>query len=70
VVEDDEFARVARDARVGEISRNLIDLALGRQTDDNASAVVFRLRKLIPVPADRGAGQHAGWLHHLRKLAR
>jgi protein phosphatase len=50
VVEDDEFARVASEATsVHEISQKLIDLALHHQTDDNASVVVFHLRKLATV---------------------
>ena len=49
VIEDDEFARIASEpSSVDLISRNLIDLALHHETDDNASVVVFHLRKLAP----------------------
>jgi len=53
VVEDEEFARVASEpASMDSISRNLIDLALLHQTDDNASVVVFHLHKLEPISAE------------------
>ena len=46
-VEDDEFADLAtRSLDAEEISRRLIDLALQRQTDDNASVVVARVEQI------------------------
>jgi serine/threonine protein phosphatase PrpC len=52
-VEDDEFAGLAtRAPDADELSRRLIDLALQRQTDDNASVVVGRVERLgAPAPA-------------------
>jgi protein phosphatase len=56
VIEDEEFAQVASGSpSMEEASRNLIDLALHHNTDDNASVVIFHLRKLIPVAAERNA---------------
>ena len=69
VVEDDDFARVARErVPVEVISRNLIDLALQHETDDNASVVVFHLRKLVAAPEDDGSHPDHGWFTNLRKL--
>jgi serine/threonine protein phosphatase PrpC len=71
VIEDDEFARVARSSEsMGEVSQNLIDLALQNHTDDNASVVVFHLRKLHPLAVDPESSEEksTGWLQKLRKL--
>jgi protein phosphatase len=71
VIEDDDFARVAREhVPVETISRNLIDLALKNETDDNASVVVLRLNKLVSVPVEAGTHQESqNWFQRLRKLA-
>jgi PPM family protein phosphatase len=69
VIEDDELARVVhKRAPVDLISRNLIDLALQHQTDDNASTVVFHLRRLMAAPEDHSSHQEENWLKKLRKL--
>lgn len=71
VIEDDEFARVARSSdSMGEVSQNLIDLALQNNTDDNASVVVFHLRKLHPLAVDQESSEEksTGWFQKLRKL--
>jgi protein phosphatase len=70
VIEDNDFARVAAErTHVDMISQNLIDLALQNETDDNASVVVFHLKKLM---ADFTAGhesqQENNWFNNLRKL--
>ena len=71
VVEDEEFGKVASEPHsVDVISRNLIDLALHHETDDNASVVVFHLRKLIPATTESKPHQEGGmnWFQNLRKL--
>jgi protein phosphatase len=71
VIEDEELAQVAsRASSVNEISRNLIDLALHHHTDDNASVVVFHLRKLIPVSMeqDSRSPKTTSWFQNLWKL--
>lgn len=71
VIEDEEFAQVASETpSVEEISRNLINLALHHHTDDNASVVVFHLRKLIPVSMDQDSRnpKPTGWFQNLWKL--
>lgn len=70
VIEDEEFAKVTNEASsVDEISRNLINIALENDTDDNASVVVFHLRKLNPV-AVQGSDKNksAGLFQKLRNL--
>ena len=53
VLQDDDFAKVvAEKAPVDMISQNLIDLALHHGTDDNASVVVFHLKKLVASSAE------------------
>ena len=71
VIEDEEFARVANEApSADEVSRNLIDLALDHQTDDNASVVVFHIRRLTPVSSEQPSdnGEALGWFQKLRKM--
>jgi protein phosphatase len=71
VIEDEEFARVANNfSSVDKISQNLIDLALDHETDDNASVVVFHLRKLVPVSTGSGSykANSSGWFKNLRKF--
>ncbi len=55
-VEDDEFAGLAtRAADADELSQQLVDLALQRQTDDNASVVVARVERIgaqAPAPQE------------------
>jgi protein phosphatase len=70
VIEDNDFARVAAEKiPVDVISQNLIDLALQHETDDNASVVVFHLKKLVAVSAEHESQQKNGWFQKLRKLA-
>ena len=69
VIEDDEFGRIAREnVPVEIISRNLIDLALEHETDDNASVVVLHLKKLLVNHEDDGAHPNQNWFTNLRKL--
>lgn len=71
VIEDEEFAQVAgRSSSMDRVSQDLIDLALDHQTDDNASVVVFHLRKLIPVSSEQefDSQKPDGWFQKLRKL--
>jgi serine/threonine protein phosphatase PrpC len=69
VIEDDDFARVAGEqASVDLISRNLINLAMQHNTDDNASVVVFHLRKLVAASEEHISHEPNSWLKKLRKL--
>jgi serine/threonine protein phosphatase PrpC len=69
VIEDDDFARVAAEQiPVGLISQNIIDLALRHETDDNASVVVFHLKKLAAASAEHESQQDNNWFQKLRKL--
>jgi protein phosphatase len=71
VIEDEEFAHVAsRSPSVNEVSRNLIDLALRYDTDDNASVVMFHLHKLIPVSTEQDSRNRksANWFQNLWKF--
>ena len=71
VIEDEEFAHVAsRSPSVNEVSRNLIDLALRHDTDDNASVVMFHLHKLIPVATEQNSRnqKNTNWFQNLWKF--
>jgi protein phosphatase len=71
VIEDEEFAHVAsRSPSVNEVSRNLIDLALRYDTDDNASVVMFHLHKLIPVSTEQDSRnqKNTNWFQNLWKF--
>jgi len=50
VVQDEEFARVVYDSSgIDQVSQNLVNLALERETDDNVSVVAIHVRELSPV---------------------
>ena len=71
VIEDEEFARIASESpSVDEVSQNLINLALHHQTDDNASVVVFHLRKLVPVSMEQDSRnpKTTNWFQNLWKF--
>jgi protein phosphatase len=69
VIEDNDFAKVAAEkTHVDMISQNLIDLALQHETDDNASVVVFHLKKLAASFAEHESQQENNWFQNLRKL--
>lgn len=71
VIEDEEFAQVVSASHsVEESSRDLIDLALHHNTDDNASVIVFHLHKLIPIMEKQslGANKSTGWFQTFRKI--
>jgi PPM family protein phosphatase len=60
VIEDHEFAEVSKHSkRAHDLSQNLIDLALKRETDDNASAIAVHIHSLTPSPASNGNGRDA-----------
>ncbi len=69
VVQDDEFAQLAAEAKgMAALSRALIDLALERQTDDNASAIAIHIHCLTPSPAGSGRRHGRSWPYILHKL--
>ena len=70
VINDDEFARVANESSLEQSSQNLLDLALNRNTDDNVSAVIFHVQKLVSVQEEVETEQKISWFQKLRKLAR
>lgn len=57
VIEDDEFALLSADAPEPDgLSRRLVELAIARESDDNASAVVARVKRLGDVPEKARTG--------------
>jgi len=69
VLQDDDFAKVAAEkTHVNMISQNLIDLALRHETDDNASVVVFQLKKLEASHIEHESTQENNWFQSLRKF--
>lgn len=66
VIEDAEFAQVAAKSKgARELSQGLIDLALDRQTDDNASAITVHIKSLSAHSAE---GASRKFLSPLRDL--
>ncbi len=64
-VEDDEFAGLATGRpETGELCRQLVELALQRQTDDNASVLVARVEQ-VGAASPMAASVRRGW----RRLA-
>jgi protein phosphatase len=70
VIEDDEFAQISNELPVEKICKALVDLALQRETDDNASVVVFHVKKLHPISKENTRLENSGWLYKLRNLTR
>jgi PPM family protein phosphatase len=70
VIEDEEFALVANQLPVEKVSQTLVELALERETDDNASVVVFQINKIIEIPEKHAHLETLGWLYKVRKLTR
>lgn len=69
-IEDDEFAQISNELPVEKISRTLVELALQRGTDDNASVVVFYVKKLTPISKENTRLENSSWLYKLRNIAR
>jgi protein phosphatase len=68
VVEDEEFARLAAQAgSPGQLSQQLVDLALDRHTDDNCSVVAARIRGFRSEAAAGESRPERGWLGWARK---
>jgi serine/threonine protein phosphatase PrpC len=62
VIEDDEFARLAAQARGSEaLAQEILNLALERHTDDNVSAIAIHLRRLAPGLAQEKSRRGWNW---------
>lgn len=70
VIEDDEFAKVSNHLPVERISQTLVDLALQRESDDNASVVAFQIKKFHAVPDTSRHLEAIDWRKKLRNLTR
>ncbi len=71
VVQDEDLAQIASDdSSMERISQRLIDLAIQNKTDDNASVVVFHMKRLIPASAIKQSqkGTKRNWFKNLRKM--
>jgi PPM family protein phosphatase len=54
VIEDDEFAKAANSTKdPGNLSREIVELALSREHDDNLSVIAIYLNKLIARPESK-----------------
>jgi protein phosphatase len=63
VIEDDEFAQVALDIRMPQrISEALIETAMGRDSDDNISAITIHVQEVAPQAAGTRRGFGLGGL--------
>jgi serine/threonine protein phosphatase PrpC len=68
VIEDEELARLASEARTAPaLSQSLINLALERETDDNVSAIAIHIQRLAPAPAS-AFHREWGFFSSLRRL--
>lgn len=69
VIEDSEFGTETRNLHVDEISQHLVDLAMKRESDDNASVVAFQVNQFHPavrnIPSEK-----SNWLFKLRNITR
>ena len=70
VVQDNEFVDVVHEsAEIELISQNLVNLALKRGTDDNASVVAIHVRELRSAQLKNKQPLYSGWFRNRRKSA-
>lgn len=69
VIEDSEFAEISSENSVEETSHALVDLALQRDSDDNASVVVFQINAYIDSTESVGV-KNSNWFYKLRNFSR
>lgn len=69
VIEDHEFGTETKDIPIEETSESLINLALSRETDDNASVVAFQINALNKV-GNAASIDKPNWLLKLRNITR
>ncbi len=70
-VADEDFVHaVASMSSMEKISQRLVELAIQNDTDDNASVVVIRIKKLVATASNSGIQNEKGnrWFNYLRKL--
>lgn len=70
LIQDDEFASLSRGVSPQKTTQNLVDLALHRETDDNASVVVFDIIKFTHISSAVGQGEKNILKSIIRKWAR
>jgi protein phosphatase len=69
VIDDSEFGSETRNLPVEKISEYLIDLAMQRETDDNASVVAFQINRFHPALRNISS-ERTNWLYKLRNITR
>jgi protein phosphatase len=69
VIEDDEFGSETHTLPVQQISEHLVNLAMQRESDDNASVVAFQVNEFHPV-ARNISSERTNWLFKLRNMTR
>jgi len=71
VIQDEEFASVVLESDgVDQVSQNLVNLALDRQTDDNVSVITIHIRELSPAPLEKRKPPVFNLFRNRRKLVR
>jgi protein phosphatase len=69
VIDDSEFGSETRNLPVEKISEYLIDLAMQRESDDNASVVAFQINRFHPASRNISS-EKTSWLYRLRNITR
>ena len=68
VIQDEEFTQsVIENKGVDQVSQNLVNLALARKTDDNASVVAIHIRELSPAQQKTHHPYNINWFRDRRK---
>lgn len=71
VIQDHEFAQAVKDSlSIDQVSQRLVDLALQRATDDNASVVAVHIRELHPQIMGPQEPVKTGWFPGWKKRAK
>ena len=71
VIQDEEFAQTVIESKgVDQVSQNLVNLALDRKTDDNASVVAIHIRELSALPQKKHELLKFNLFRNRRKLVR
>jgi protein phosphatase len=69
VIEDDEFGTETHTLPIEQISEHLVNIAMQRESDDNASVVAFQINEFHSV-ARNISSERPNWLFKLRNITR
>ena len=70
MIEDQEFAEISSQLTVEETSKTLVELALYRESDDNASVITFQINNFVSDSPGLNETKNSNWFYKLRNMTR